>query len=76
MRRTAATRMLRLGVKSYTVMRLCGWASEQSLRIYDARCEELADEVTAAERARAQATPGELRVTAFDLRPAGAGRRR
>jgi hypothetical protein len=51
-RRTAATRYLRLGVSPYTVMRQCGWASEKSLRIYDARLVDLAEEITAHEAGR------------------------
>lgn len=52
MRRTAATRYLSLGVDPYTVMRLCGWKSSLSLRIYDARLGELAEEVSACEAGR------------------------
>lgn len=77
-RRTAASRMLRLGVDGYTVMRICGWASVRSLATYDNRCTELAEEVMVAERRvkRKRAT-GRLFATRFGLRagdPAAKGR--
>lgn len=53
MRRTAATRYLRLGVDAADVMRLCGWASSASLEIYNARPTSSADVVSAKEQASA-----------------------
>jgi len=69
MRRTSATRLLKLGVDGYTVMRICGWASVRSLSIYDDRCVELVDEVSAAERRAAEMRAGGGLVTPrFGLR--------
>lgn len=69
LRRTSATRMLKLGVDGYTVMRICGWASVRSLSIYDDRCVELADEVSAAElRAAERRASGGLDTPRFGLR--------
>lgn len=68
-RRTAASRMLRLGVDGYTVMRVCGWASARSLATYDNRCTELAEEVMVAERrAKRKRATGRLFATRFGLR--------
>ena len=68
-RRTAASRMLQLGVEGYTVMRICGWASARSLATYDNRCTELVEEVMVAERrAKRKRAAGGLFVPGFGLR--------
>jgi len=58
MRLTSAPHLLKLGVDGSTVMRICSWVSARLLFIYDNRCVELADEVSAAERGTAKMRAG------------------
>lgn len=59
-RRGCATRLLGMGAAPSLVMKLCGWAAEESMRIYDARMLEVAEQVGDLELAR-QAGPARNR---------------